>query len=56
VGFIFLTQKKGEVELYPKCTRFRKYPGQKAKGREAWSWVLMARPIFEVLQVGYRWE
>ncbi len=25
VGFIFLTRKKGQVVLYPKRTRFRKY-------------------------------
>jgi large subunit ribosomal protein L16 len=32
VGFIFLTRKKGQVVLYPKRTRFRKYQKGKFKG------------------------
>jgi large subunit ribosomal protein L16 len=32
VGFIFLTQKRGQVVLYPKRTRFRKYQKNKFKG------------------------
>lgn len=35
MGFIFLTQKKGQVVLYPKRTRFRKYQKGRFKGCEA---------------------
>ncbi len=35
MGFIFLTRKKGQVVLYPKCTRFRKYQKGRFKGCKA---------------------
>jgi len=35
VGFIFLTQKKGQVVLYPKRTKFRKYQKGRFKGCKA---------------------
>ena len=35
MGFIFLTQKKGQLVLYPKRTKFRKYQKGRFKGCKA---------------------
>ena len=35
MGLIFLTQKKGQVVLYPKRTKFRKYQKGRFKGCKA---------------------